>query len=207
MQRLLAASAVLGALLTGCGDAGEDAAATTSPTPTNAPPVDTSLLIPTISISSEGWGATPPDKAAMGKMFAWMTVGGGRDMKQALADMGRAIKGLPQALRDQDSATVIAMCNSVSEPLTDRLPAGAQTPDADLTSALNALVQDGAALQKTCDTLEGLTAKAQEDALKAPLLQIVDDGRLAQMILERDFGIFREFESEFERARVAEGGG
>lgn len=102
---------------------------------------------------------------------------------------------------------MIALCNNVSEPLTARLPAGAQTPDADLTAALNALVQDGAALQTKCDTLEGLPGKAREDALKAPLLQIMNDGRLAQMIMERDFRVFREFNSEAERARLEAGGG
>ncbi len=109
MQRLLAVSAVLGALLTGCGDAGEEAAAPMSPTPTSAPPVDTSLLIPNISISPTGWGSMPPDKETMGKMFAWMTVGGGRDMKQALADMAQAIKGVAPGpsrpgQRESDSA-------------------------------------------------------------------------------------------------------
>lgn len=207
MQRLLAVSAAVSVILTGCGDAAEETAATTPPTSTAAQPADTSLLIPNISVNSDGWGANPPDNAAMGKMFAWMTVGGGRDVKNALTDMADAIKRLPGALRDQDSASVIALCNSVSEPLTARLPAGAQTPDADLTSALNSLVQDGSALQTTCDTLPRLTAREQEDALKAPLLQIVKDGRLAQMILDRDFGIFREVHDEAERARVEAGGG
>ncbi|MCV7068678.1 hypothetical protein H7H51_28530 [Mycolicibacterium farcinogenes] len=53
----------------------------------------------------------------------------------------------------------------------------------------------------------GSAPQAHEAALKDPLLQIANDGQVAKMALDNDFGIVRAFHQEAERARLEAGGG
>jgi hypothetical protein len=183
MWRIRWAVAVMAVALSGCaGNSGKTttASSTTTGAATNSTSTATSSpLVP------GGWGSTSPDRAATNDMAAWVK-GPGSHVGDIIKQGYTGTDQLTDGIKKQDVSAVKDACPSATQPLTIRLPAALPAPDADLTNALQALVDSGRSLEASCGGLTDPPTAEQIGALENSERQLASSLRTAGSIMGRD---------------------
>lgn len=153
-----------------------------TPTRTSALP---RVVAATPTLVPGGWGDVHPDADAIDEMAVWAA----KSLDDIGHDFDDAMRGSyasTAALNRRDVNGAKAGCQDFAEPLTIELPAHLPTPDADLTDALNVVVEAAQITAAACAAVTDPLDPSDADAAVDTLGHLGADMKTAGLILKRD---------------------
>ncbi|TFV60284.1 DUF2510 domain-containing protein [Mycobacterium sp. PS03-16] len=180
---IAAAVALLGVVLVALvvGRGGDD-----GPDRLAAPTRESVASTPTVL--QEGWGARPPTRAAIEAMREWAVASSGT--LDTVTEVTFQVRPrVEEAMAAADVADITFYCRQMVAPITVEMSAIVNTPDPDLTRALQSVVASARDVEQQCAALPDPPDEASLEALHAAFGSVASSLEEMSGIVDRDAAI------------------
>lgn len=158
------------------GDAGGPFA---QPSPVRSP------IAPAPEVVHEGWGVREPTRAAIEAMWEWVNASSAT--LNTVTEVSSQVRPrVLDAMAAGDVDDIKFYCSQMVAPITVEMSAIVDTPDPDLTRALQTVVADARAVEGRCAALRQPADQASLDALHATFGQVASDLDAMVHVIDRD---------------------
>ncbi|KUI22017.1 hypothetical protein AU195_06875 [Mycobacterium sp. IS-1496] len=157
-------------------------------TPPSAPARGSVTATPTVL--QEGWGVRAPTRAAIEAMWEWVTASSGTlDTVTTVTHQVRP--QVQDALTARDVGDIRFYCSQMVAPITVEMSAIVDTPDPDLTRAMQTVVDSARDVEARCAALAEPPDQASLDGLHAAFGRVASDFDAVVRIVDRDATIMQ----------------
>ncbi|KUI27601.1 hypothetical protein [Mycobacterium sp. GA-2829] len=139
----------------------------------------------TPTVVQEGWGVRAPTRAAREAMWEWVTASSGT--LDTATEVTRQVRPQVQdAIAARDAAAIKFYCSQMLAPITVEMSGIVDTPDPDLTRALQTVVESARDVEGRCAVLPDPPDQTALDALHTAFGQVASDLDAMVRIVDRD---------------------
>ncbi|WP_231737666.1 hypothetical protein [Mycobacterium sp. IS-1742] len=157
-------------------------------TPRSAP--ERGSVIATPTVLQEGWGVRAPTRAAIEAMWEWVTASSGTlDTVTTVTHQVRP--QVQDALAARDVEDIRFYCSQMVAPITVEMSGIVDTPDPDLTRAMQRVVDSARDVESRCAALAEPPDQGSLDALHAAFGRVASDLDAMVRIVDRDATIMQ----------------
>jgi hypothetical protein len=136
-------------------------------------------------VAHEGWGVREPTRAAIEAMWEWANAS--RATLDTVTEVTSQVRPRVQdAMAAGDVDDIKFYCSQMVAPITVEMAAIVDTPDPDLTRALQTVVDGARAVEGRCAALQGPADQTSLDALHATFGRVASDLDAMVHIVDRD---------------------
>ncbi|MDA4105470.1 hypothetical protein [Mycolicibacterium monacense] len=154
------------------------------------PPLARSSVTATPTVLQDGWGVRTPTRAAIEAMWEWVTASS--DTLKTVTEVAHQVRPQVQnALTARDVGDIRFYCSQMIAPITVEMSAIVDTPDPDLTRAMQTVVVSAHDVEARCASLRDPPDQPSLDALHAAFGRVASDLDAMVQIVDRDATIMQ----------------